>query len=224
VEGTDGSEDLDRLRLLGAELARSGISVDRVQIVPLLWFATPVLLSRLRRAARVAAATARTWLAAAFGVGLCAWLVAVPASLWGAAEVTRSAHWVGTWIGLLLYCTAMVRLSVGLRWPAYERRWLQAARTAGLALALAVPAALLMLSAEVFEWPESSGAQLLVAVPLVGSLLLELAALVRTARIHGPTHAALTSVPTSTPFSVGSPTPEGGPRRPADGSGPVQQE
>lgn len=232
-----GSHDLDRLRAFGVELGRlgmpwlltllglSGGELERLLIVPLLWFATPVLLWRLRAAIRVAPGTARPWLLAAAAIGCCCWAVAVPASLVGAVEVVRSAHWVGTWLGLVLYTTAMARLMEEIRWPAYERRWVQATRTAVLAGVIATASSAGLLTAELLD-PASTGAEVVAWVLLIGGAIVHVVALIRTARIHTPTHAALAAVPGAAsaagPFSVGKAFEGGAPTTP--GSGPIQQQ
>lgn len=232
-----GSYDLDRLRAFGVALGRlgmpwlltllglSGGELEQLLIVPLLWFATPVLLWRLRAATRVAPETTRPWLLAAAAIGWCCWVVAVPASLVGAVEVVRTAHWIGTWLGLVLYTTAMTRLTQVIRWPAYERRWLQASRTAVLAGVIATVASAGVLGVELLDPVGPTGA----GVPwvlLIGGAIVHVVALIRTARIHTPTHAALASVPTTAsragPFSVGDGL-EQGPAS-AGGSGPIQQQ
>jgi hypothetical protein len=237
MEGSTGSQDLGQLRSFGAALGRlgvpwlltvfglSGLTAESVEVLPLLWFAAPVLLWRLWRATQVAPTTARPWLLAGTAIGLCCWVVAVPASLLGAAAVTRSAHWIGTWLGLVLYSTALARLTRSLAWPAYERRWLQASRTALLAGITAAVGSAVLLVAALLDLTEQTPAEVLGWVVLLLALAIHLAALIRTGRIHTPTHAALASIPTTShdgPFSVG--TGSAVDSRPSGDSGPIQQQ
>ncbi len=164
-----------------------GIELDNgIQIVPFLWFAPPVLLTRLLVAARSAHGRIGQLLLGSVAIGWAAWLLAVPASLLGWDEVLRTAQWLGTQGGALLYCTAMLRLTSSLRWGDHARHWQQTQRTLGVANAVLLVAGSIAIAGGLLG--DDQNAVELVATGLaLAALVLAAVGLIRLSRIHSAT-------------------------------------
>ena len=192
---------------MGASLSRVGIlwlltvfgpvNIDLdngIRIVPFLWFAPPFLLTRMLAAARNSHGRIGQLLLAAVAIGWAAWLVAVPASLLGWDEVLRTAQWLGTQVGALLYCTAMLRLTSSLRWWDHARRWRQTQLTLGMANAVLLVAGATALVGGMLD-DEGEGVFLVATGIAAVALLLGAVGLVRLSRIHAATSKGLAEIP-----------------------------
>jgi len=197
----------EELRAMGASLSRVGIlwlltvfgpvNIDLdngIRIVPFLWFAPPFLLTRMLAAARNSHGRIGQLLLAAVAIGWAAWLVAVPASLLGWDEVLRTAQWLGTQGGALLYCTAMLRLTSSLRWADHARRWRQTQLTLGIANAVLLGAGAIALLGGILD-DEGDGILLVATGVAVVSLVLGIVGLIRLSRIHASTTGGLAEIP-----------------------------
>lgn len=171
-----------------------GVDLDNgIRIVPFLWLAPPFLLTKMLAAARSSHGRIGQLLLAAVAIGWAAWLVAVPASLLGWDEVLRTAQWLGTQGGALLYCTAMLRLTSSLRWADHARRWRQTQLTLGMANAVLLVAGATALVGGMLDG-EGEGVLLVATGIAVVALLLGAVGLVRLSRIHAATSGGLAEI------------------------------
>lgn len=204
----DQAADADHLRETGAALdgigtpwlltlfALSGARIGTgTWIVPLLWFAAPLVVLRTWRAGQGLDESPRRLLLGAAAVGAASWSVSVVASLVGTTEVMQSAFWVGTVVGVVLFCSGMLALTRSLGWGDHALLWRRLLRTFVLVMALGLVAAGLALAGELVPDGRGAGPTLWAWVIVSVAVIIQVVALVRMAKIVSATRAGLLTAP-----------------------------